>query len=77
MVIRRSLWNATELKVFDPMNWQKVHGAGTINRIYWIIESMAEAWTQKNQLRYAPDWTFLGDLPERQEVHPVNPDNPV
>jgi hypothetical protein len=25
----------------------------------------------------ARDWTFLGDLPERQEVHPVNPDNPV
>jgi len=38
---------------------------------------MPETWTQKNQSRYARDWTFLGDLPERQEVHPVNPGNPV
>jgi hypothetical protein len=27
--------------------------------------------------RAARDWTFLGDLLERQEVHPVNPVNPV
>jgi hypothetical protein len=65
-VIRRCLWNVTELRVFDR-----------IIRIYWIIESMPEAWTQKNQSRYARDCTFLGDLPERQEVHPVNPGNPV
>jgi hypothetical protein len=37
---------------------QKLRVFDRINRIYWIIESMPEAWTQKNQSRYARDWPY-------------------
>jgi deoxyadenosine/deoxycytidine kinase len=33
-----------------------------INRIYWIIESMPEAWTQKNQSRYVRDAKALSSI---------------